>query len=305
MFKRKSRRKIENIVLTGFLAVVLTAVGMTLRYIHGYWRDAEACRQLRDSGAHVSEHYEVSAWWANLARTMGLGTNGFERTTFAVRLIAPTDSAHALRTAARLSDLVELGIYNAPDVDDHTLAAVRDCTDVRRLELGKTGVTDAGLRQLSGWGRLQRVSILGSRVTHEGILFLVDLPTVQSVMCDGASTTGVTLDDLAFKSPDGETPQVGQPLTVSGRLSLRFPVPTGTPATVQVAVDAQDQRLTGSAAVTLDAACQAAFSLTATNTSDNLRPGPKTVRVVVTLRLKATVFYQFEPIHLMVESKRP
>jgi hypothetical protein len=304
MVKRKSRRRLENFALTGFLAVVLTAVGMTLHYVHSYWQDVEACRQLHDLGAHVGERYEVSAWWQSLARTVGLSPTGFERMTYAVRLHSPSAAADALRTAARLSELVELGIYNAQDVDDDTLAAVRDCTHVRRLDLMKTGVTDAGLRQLSGWRRLQQVSIYGSRVTHEGILFLVGLPAVQSVSCDNPSATGVTLYDLEFTGPSGAPPQVGQPLTVRGRLSLRFPVPAGTAATVQVAVDDQGQRLTGSAAFTPDAANQAAFSLTAANTAGNLRPGPKTVRVVVTLRLKATVFYQFDPIPLMVEPEK-
>src|SRR5207247_9155757 len=58
MAKLRSRRRIENFALFGLLAVVLTAVGMTLRYVHGYWRDLEVCRQLRDLGAHVSERYE-------------------------------------------------------------------------------------------------------------------------------------------------------------------------------------------------------------------------------------------------------
>src|SRR5207249_5954125 len=111
MAKLRSRRRIENFALFGLLAVVLMAAGMTLRYVHSYWQDVEACRQLHELGAHVGEHYEVSTWWLNFARTVGLSPTGFERTTFAVQLHSPRAAADALRAAARLSDLIELGIY--------------------------------------------------------------------------------------------------------------------------------------------------------------------------------------------------
>jgi hypothetical protein len=311
MAKSRSRRRIENFALIGLLAVVLTAVGMTLHYVHSYWQDVEACSQLQELGAQVGEHYEVSTWWQNLARTVGLSPTGFERTTYAVRLHSPSAAAEALRTAARLSELVELGIYNAQDVDDDTLAAVRHCTHVRRLELSKTGITDDGLKHLSGWSQLQNVYIYGSPVTHEGILFLVGLPSVQSVSCDRPSATGVTLDDLVFTGPAGTAPQLGQAVNVSGRLSVKYPIPAGTPATVQVTVidnhdeNAVRQLLSGSALVTFGATNQAAFSLTAANTVGNLRPGRNSVYVIVMLRLKAMVLYQFDRIPLIVGPENP
>jgi hypothetical protein len=208
-------------------------------------------------------------------------------------------------------------VHNAPNFDDSALAAVRGCTELRMIGLSKTGVTDAGLRHLRHCRQLGSVAIDDCPVTDEGIRFLCGLPSIESVFCSGSGLAEVTLRDLAFTGPNAAAAQVGQPVTITGRLSLKTALPAGTAAEVRIAVVGEDVTqsaplwgsvsapLGGSVLVTPDAANQASFSVIARNRGGELQPGRNAVYVNIELPLKPRIIYCFRNISFVVKPDAP
>jgi hypothetical protein len=238
MIAPKRRRRLGTYLLCGLIAVALTAVALTLWKAHRLRLVEESTAELRRLGVHVGETLQTDARWLSFARAVGLSSaiGLFDRTTYDVNIENTHDAAEALRWAARLPDLVGLRVHNAPNFDENSMAAVRGCTELRAIGFSKTGLTDAGLRHLRHCGQLQSVAIDDCPVTDEGIRFLCGLPSIQSVYCSGSGLTEVTVRDLAFTGPAAAAAQVGRPLTITGRLSLKTPLPAGTAAAVRIAV---------------------------------------------------------------------
>jgi hypothetical protein len=292
-------RRLRTYLPYSLIAVALTAVALTLWKAHRLRLVEESTAELRRLGIHVGETNQTDARWLSFARAVGLSsTIGlFERITYDVNIEDTRDAAEALRWAARLPDLVGVRVHNAPNFDDNALAAVRGCTELRVIGLSKTGVTDAGLRHLRHCGQLESVAIDDCAVTDEGVRFLSCLPSIQNVFCSGSGLTEVTLRDLAFTGPATAAAQVGRPLTITGRLSLKTPLPAGTAAEVRIAVvceeATQSAPLGGSVLVTPDAANQASFFVIARNPGVELQPGRNAVHVYIQLPLKPRIIYCF------------
>ena len=64
--------------------------------------------------------------------------------------------------------------YLDPPVNDHTIADLTDCSELKWLVLDNTDVSDAGLVFLHGMTKLRRIYIRGSRVTAAGVAQLKD-----------------------------------------------------------------------------------------------------------------------------------
>ena len=317
MTGRKLRRRLGTYLLCGLIAVALTAVALTLWKAHRLRLTEESTAELRRLGVHVGETNQTDARWLSFARAVGLSsTIGlFERTTYDVNIEDTRNAAEALRWAARLPELVGVRVHNAPNFDDNALAAVRGCTELTMIGLSKTGVTDAGLRHLRHCRQLGSVAIDDCPVTDEGIRFLCGLPSIESVFCSGSGLTEVTLSDLAFTGPAAAA-KVGQPLTITGRLSLKTALPAGAAAEVRIAVVGEDPQsaplggsvsapLGGSVLVTPDAANQASFSVIARNRGGELQPGRNAVYVNIELPLKPRIIYCFRNISFVVKPDAP
>jgi hypothetical protein len=291
------RRKLGSYPLYAVLGVALTVAGLTLWKAHRLRRAEETTAELRRLGFYVIDHSATDPRWMRIARAAGLSTSlgFFERKWYEVRIQGTRDAAGALRLAARLPDLVILHICDAPNFYDDALAAVCDCTELEGLYLTKTGVTDAGLRHLQRCGKLGHVSIYDCPVTDEGIRSVCNLPTLTSVSC-GRCLSETTLDDLAYASPGSPTPEPGRPLTITGRLRVRTPLPVATASLsffVVPEVITSEVPLEASAVVTLDATGQAGFSVTARNGGAELETGRSSLYVTVTLPSTPIIRFQF------------
>jgi hypothetical protein len=302
------RRRVGTYLLFSLIAAALIAVALTLWNAHRLRLTEEITAELRRLGVHVAETIETDARWASFTRAVGLssGIGLFERTAYDVRISGTPDAAEAFRSAARLPDLVVVRVLNAPNFDDNALDAVRGCTELKWIGLSTTGVTDAGLRHLRHCRQLESVEIDDCPVTDEGIRFLCGLPSIQSVACSGFGFTEVTLRDLVFTGPAAAAaPQVGQPLTITGGLSLKTPLPAGTRVEVRIMVVSEDNShaapLSGLALVKPDAANQAKFSLIVRNRGVELQPGRNAVYVNIELPLKPVIIYRFGPSSLVVK----
>ena len=311
MTGRKLRRRLGTYLLCGLITFALTGVALTLWKAHRLRLAEESTAELRRLGVHVGETNQTDSRWLSFARAVGLSsTIGlFERTTYDVDIEDTRDAAEALRWAARLPGLVGVRVHNAQNFDDDALAAVRGCTELRVIGLSKTGLTNAGLRHLRHCRQLESVAIDDCPVTDEGIRFLCGLPSLQSVFCSGSGLTEVTLRDVAFTGPDAAAAQVGRPLTITGRLSLKTVLPAGTAAEVRIAVVGEDATqsapLGGSVLVTPDAANQASFSVIARNRGVELQPGRNAVHVNIELPLKPRIIYCFRNISFVVKPDAP
>src|SRR5436190_2235628 len=113
------RRKLGSYLLYAVLAVALTVAGLTLWKAHHLRRAEETTAELRRLGFYVRESCETDPRWVRIARAVGLSTSLglFERTSYEVKITDTCDAAGALRLAARLPDLVVLGIGYAPNFD--------------------------------------------------------------------------------------------------------------------------------------------------------------------------------------------
>jgi hypothetical protein len=287
----RPRRKLRTYLHYALLAVALTAVGLTLRSAHRIRQTEEAVAELRQLGVSVSDTFETDEFWRTFTRSVGLSPNNglFERAVYTVkidggRLGSDALRAAALRAAVRLPDLIDLRISNVADIDD-ALAAMRDCTELRNIAFYKTGVTDIGLKHLRHCKRLQSVDLGACPVTDEGIHFLCSLPAIRRLSC-GHCLSATTLDELVYTSPEAPTPQPGRPLTITGRLRLKSPVPVTT-ATLRLFVINEDvpqpASLQATVGVALDAANQAVFSVIAKNGGAELQPGRNVLYVNVML----------------------
>lgn len=75
---------------------------------------------------------------------------------------------------------LKLGI---PTVNDSALGVIAQCSNITRLQLDHTGITDAGLLQLKALKQLQYLNLVGTKVSAEGLLQLKGLDKLQSIYC--------------------------------------------------------------------------------------------------------------------------
>jgi hypothetical protein len=306
----KPRRRLLICVVYGLFAVALTFFGMALRFDYRTWQASEAASVLRQLGAHVTEGYDIDDRWVTFARAVGLSTTSrvFERTHCTVRIDGSPTAVEAVRATARRPDLIALEVRNAPDVGDDAIASLRDCTRVGWLTLHKTGVTDSGLRYLKNWNRLRWVSIEECAVSDEGIRFLCGLPSVELVRCSGAGLREVTVRHVSFAGPAAAAPEAGRPLTISGRLCLKTPLPAATPVVLHISVGNDESGTVQHgepALLTPDGENQAVFSVITGYDRSVLQSGRNTVYFDVRILRKPVVLYRLEPIRLTVQPAAP
>jgi hypothetical protein len=87
--------------------------------------------------------------------------------------------------------VVKLEMANA-DVTDQTLEYIKDCKEIRELDLNRTQVDDDGLAVIAGLPKLEALHMRGTKVTDAG--FKKHLESLASLKQIDFRDTGVTLD---------------------------------------------------------------------------------------------------------------
>jgi hypothetical protein len=106
-----------------------------------------------------------------------VGLNGWDRTDYSALQAYP--------------GVVKLEMAN-PDVTDQTLVFIKDCKDLRELDLNRTQVGDDGLAVIAGLPKLEVLHMRGTKVTDAGFKkYLEPLATLKQI---DFRDTGVTLD---------------------------------------------------------------------------------------------------------------
>jgi hypothetical protein len=106
-----------------------------------------------------------------------VGLNGWDRKDYSALTAYP--------------NVVKLEMAN-PDVTDQTLEFIKDCKEIRELDLNRTQVGDEGLVVIAGLPKLEVLHMRGTKVTDAGFKkYLESLPTLRQI--DFRDTT-VTMD---------------------------------------------------------------------------------------------------------------
>jgi hypothetical protein len=108
-----------------------------------------------------------------------------------------------------LPALTHLSLWNST-ADDATLAAFRNCTSIRKLDLTGTRITDAGLAHVSGLNKLKWLDLSGTEVTDAGMSHLTSLGRLhwlslqETAVSDGAVASLGKVRSLRKLILDGE-----------------------------------------------------------------------------------------------------
>ena len=93
------------------------------------------------------------------------------------------------------------------------------------LDLGGTGVTDAGLKELAGFKSLQTLNLRGTQVTDAGLKELAGLKSLQSLDLGFNRVTDAGLKELAGLKSLQELYLYGTRVTDKGVAELRKALP--------------------------------------------------------------------------------
>lgn len=86
-------------------------------------------------------------------------------------------------------------------VTDAGLAALRDCTELRRLSLGSTAIGDAGLEHLGRMTKLESLNLFGTAVTDAGLARLEKLAALKRVFVWRTAVTDAGVERLRTAIP--------------------------------------------------------------------------------------------------------
>ena len=109
------------------------------------------------------------------------GLNSLRDLTVTGNRIGP----EGVRYLKAAGDLESLGLYRCPRLNDDSLAAVGEITQLRRLALGGEEMTDAGLAHLNGLDRLQNLILAGPKLTGDGLKHLTGCRELTDINAHG------------------------------------------------------------------------------------------------------------------------
>jgi len=128
-----------------------------------------------------------------------------------INAIGPADSLTFLLTALK-NQLVRLKL-SGMKLSDKNIIVLGQCTNIRRLALDHTGITDAGMGNLQSLEQLQSLNLVGTSVTAKGVQKLRSLKHLQVIYLFQSGVTsaewqgltqsfpGVTLDSGRYSIP--------------------------------------------------------------------------------------------------------
>ena len=166
------------------------------------------------------------------ASRKGLGcVNSMPRLRSLCIQYVPVDDG-ALVGLAQLANLECLNLGSLKSVGDGTVAALERLPRLQQINLARTGVSDAGLRQLNrrieslnlfetkitdegvksllALTKMKHVALTGTRVSDTGIVYLAKLPALESVYLGNTAVTSAGV--AAFRNARG----LGRPVRIEG-----------------------------------------------------------------------------------------
>jgi hypothetical protein len=120
------------------------------------------------------------------------------------------------------ADAVDVHIANCADA---TLKKINRFTEIRRLAVNGTGVTDVGLENVKGLTRLQQLSLQDTKVTVGGLKQLGCLKDLRNLLIYGPGVTREEALDLQFPPPWREDPKRSGGVTREEALDLQSALP--------------------------------------------------------------------------------
>lgn len=91
----------------------------------------------------------------------------------------------------------ELGKENAAKIGDLQFAEMCKQTDIRRLHVPKSNVSDAGLGSVKPLSQLRFLTLTDCRITDNGLVYLRELANLRGLQIEGNSITDVGLKHIA------------------------------------------------------------------------------------------------------------
>lgn len=114
---------------------------------------------------------------------------------------SPVVTTKEIRLLEKLApQLVWLKISGAP-VGDSVAASIAQLTQLTRLSMDRTDISDQGIKELKSLSNLQFLNIVGTKVTKDGLSALQSLPNLQSVYLYQSGITGEDLPALQLLFP--------------------------------------------------------------------------------------------------------
>jgi uncharacterized membrane protein len=116
-----------------------------------------------------------------------------------INAIKPADSLTYLLPAIK-NQLVRLKM-SGMTLADKNISPIGQCTNIRRLELDHTGITDQGLIYLQPLQQLQSINLVGNSVTAAGVMQLKSLKHLRSIYLYQTRVVNPDWKDLAKTFP--------------------------------------------------------------------------------------------------------
>ena len=166
------------------LVVLVVAVGIPLGWLSVKMREAErqkrAVEAIEKAGGHVWYDYQLDGAGMLIAK------QGTPAPAWAMKLV----------DVDFLSDVTGVAFYFPTEAGDEVLVHVKALTELKRLELCSTHVTDAGLENLKGLTGLRRLAIYRQQVTDVGLQKLKGLRELEWVGLSGTRVSDAGLENL-------------------------------------------------------------------------------------------------------------
>ncbi len=131
-----------------------------------------------------------------------------------------------LRQLWQLNGLLLQLTMNGQGVTDDSLRHLERLTDLWRLYLKGSPLTDAGLPRLQGMQELQELSLSGSRVTDDGLRHLTPLRKLWGLYLDNTSVTDAGLESLRAVTQLKILHLSGSKVTAEGVRKFKEAMPT-------------------------------------------------------------------------------
>jgi Leucine-rich repeat (LRR) protein len=109
-----------------------------------------------------------------------------------------------VKDLAELTSLVQLELFDNPQLTDQIVPTLCRFTELRKLSLSKTQITDAGIKKLcERLTRLEQLGLANTKITDDSIGYLKKLKHLKVLELTGTKVDGGSIAD--FKEMKGMT----------------------------------------------------------------------------------------------------
>jgi hypothetical protein len=179
-----------SVLLIGLATILLVIVGV--RFGLPVYRQYQNLRRIEHDRGHFEIVKQGPEWLRNQ-----VGDPVFRATDKVVAVMLQGEKFGDVDLACidELTDVERLYLDNSL-VTDAGLQNLRGMSELRILDLGGTRVTDSGLSHLGGLKKLECIFLDGSGVTSDGLVYLMGLPSLGELYLAGTQVDDGALDTL-------------------------------------------------------------------------------------------------------------